>query len=160
MTLRNKHLSIIGVLDDADPKLRFALCICRRHSVPVHRAIRARHAIRADPAEGTHMKTQSSALYDNSLAGILARLTHGILHDANDRVQNKGVSPAIASPTAARAMPARIMQGWLDRLDIWFWTQEMKHRDAFLARSIDIFDLEQRMRCLERGDKWLGTNRL
>ncbi|HWZ72194.1 MAG TPA: DUF3563 family protein [Casimicrobiaceae bacterium] len=39
----------------------------------------------------------------------------------------------------------------LDRLDTWFWKQEMKRQEAFLAQSTDIFDLEQRMRLLERG---------
>ncbi|HVR93194.1 MAG TPA: DUF3563 family protein [Casimicrobiaceae bacterium] len=39
----------------------------------------------------------------------------------------------------------------MSRLDTWFWKQEMKRREAFLAQSADIFDLERRMRMLERG---------
>ena len=100
------------------------------------------------------MRTNSPALYDSSLANILARLTHGILQDANDRMQEKSPPPANASSNS-RWQPST----WLERLDTWFWKQDMKHREAFLARSTDIFDLEQRMRCLERGDKWLGTDR-
>jgi FAD/FMN-containing dehydrogenase len=38
----------------------------------------------------------------------------------------------------------------LDRLDRWFWTQEQKRRDAYLAQATDRFDLESRMRNLER----------
>ncbi len=101
------------------------------------------------------MRTSNSALYDNSLAGILARLTHGILHDASDRAQREGPLPADAHDNHSVTDG-----GWLDRLDTWFWKQELKERDAFLSQSIDIFDLEQRMRCLERGDKWLGTDRV
>ena len=101
------------------------------------------------------MKTNSTALYDSSLANILARLTHGILQDATDRIQEKGSLSSNASANS-KWQPSV----WLDRLDAWFWKQEMKHREAFLAQSIDIFDLEQRMRCLERGDTWLGTDRV
>jgi len=100
------------------------------------------------------MRTNEPPLYDNSLTGILARLTHGILQDANERAQKDS-----AAPVSAFANMVSKPRGWLDRLDTWFWKQDMKHREAFLAQSIDIFDLEQRMRCLERGDKWLGTDR-
>jgi len=101
------------------------------------------------------MRTHNAALYDNSLAGILARLTHGILTDANDRATEQGSLPAVTA-TKSTWQSGSV----LDRLDAWFWKQEMKQREAFLARSVDIFDLEQRMRCLERGDRWLGTDRI
>jgi Protein of unknown function (DUF3563) len=107
------------------------------------------------------MRTNSPALYDSSLAAILARLTHSILQDANDRAQDKS-SPAANAPSSSFATSVASAVGtprsWLERLDTWFWKQDMKHREAFLSRSTDIFDLEQRMRCLERGDKWLGTD--
>jgi hypothetical protein len=92
------------------------------------------------------MRTNDPPLYDNSLTGILARLTHGILRDASERAQKDSAAPAGACANAV-SRP----RGWLDRLDTWFWKQEMKSREAFLARSTDIFDLEQRMRWLERG---------
>jgi len=41
--------------------------------------------------------------------------------------------------------------GILDRLDRWFWRQEQKTRDAYLARSQDVFELERRIVALERG---------
>ncbi|HEY2865347.1 MAG TPA: DUF3563 family protein [Casimicrobiaceae bacterium] len=39
----------------------------------------------------------------------------------------------------------------MDRLDDWCWKQEVKSREAFLAQSVDIVDLERRIRWLERG---------
>ncbi len=40
--------------------------------------------------------------------------------------------------------------GLLDRLDDWFYRQQLNAREAYLAESKDIFDLENRMRHLER----------
>jgi uncharacterized protein DUF3563 len=92
------------------------------------------------------MRTNDPPLYDHSLTGILARLTHGILQNASERAQKDSAAPASASTSTVSKR-----RGWLDRLDTWFWNQEMKSREAFLAKSTDIFDLEQRMRRLERG---------
>src|SRR4029079_15994076 len=39
----------------------------------------------------------------------------------------------------------------LERLDAWFWRQEQKEREAYLARSTDVFDLERRIDAIERG---------
>ena len=91
------------------------------------------------------MRTNDPPLYDNSLTGILARLTHGILRDASERAQEDSAAPA-----SAFAHTVSKPRGWLDHLDTWFWKQEMKRREAFLAQSADIFDLERRMRMLER----------
>ena len=93
------------------------------------------------------MRTNRTALYDNSVAGILTRLTHGILLDANERAKEDNAR-AIA---VGKASPRR---SWLGRLDNWFWKQETKRREAYLAQSADIFDLEQRMRRLDQGGYW------
>jgi len=49
------------------------------------------------------------------------------------------------------AHTATAHRGFLDRLDNWFADQELKSREAFLAQAVDIVDLEQRLRWLERG---------
>jgi hypothetical protein len=90
------------------------------------------------------MRTIDTSLYDHSVAGILARLTHGILHDANQRAING------SGPSGAPGDASTRRKSWADRLDTWFWKQEMKRREAYLAQSSDIFDLERRMRGLER----------
>ena len=84
------------------------------------------------------MGTRNTPICSNTLAGVLATLTHGILLDADKRTRKES-TPRVRS------------RSWLERLDSWFWKQEMKRREAFLAKSVDIFDLEQRMRRLERG---------
>ena len=103
------------------------------------------------------MRTDHPPLYDNTLTGVLARLTHGILLDANQRAQldrakraNAPDSSLASSLGTSCGNAFRISRSWLSRVDTWFWKQEMKRREAFLAQSADIFDLERRMRMLER----------
>ena len=38
-----------------------------------------------------------------------------------------------------------------DRLDGWFWRRIQKEREAYLAGSVDVFDLERRIAALQRG---------
>jgi len=47
---------------------------------------------------------------------------------------------------AASARPLSLLQ----RLDRWFWQQQVREREAYLAQSQDIFELERRIRHLER----------
>ena len=68
----------------------------------------------------------------------------------------RGGNPALSRRTAKRAARRAAKQPtpdakWLDRLDTWFWRQEQKSRDAYLAQSRDVFDLERRMEALDRG---------
>lgn len=39
----------------------------------------------------------------------------------------------------------------MERLDRWFWRQEQKRVERYLAGAVDQVDLEQRMRELDRG---------
>jgi len=57
--------------------------------------------------------------------------------------------------TGAEIRPRK--RGWLERLDRWFWAQQQRDIEAYLARSEDIHDLEQRMRNLERS-QWHRYN--
>lgn len=38
-----------------------------------------------------------------------------------------------------------------ERLDSWFWRKRQSAREAYLARSADVFEVERRIRALERG---------
>jgi hypothetical protein len=59
--------------------------------------------------------------------------------------------PADARSGAATVAPTARGPGLLDRLDRWFWQQEQKARDDYLATSADVFELERRIKALERG---------
>jgi hypothetical protein len=57
--------------------------------------------------------------------------------------------PATAATPAAA--PVAEHKSLLDRLDAWHFRQAQREREAYLARSKDVFDLERRMRAMERG---------
>ncbi|MGC1818970.1 MAG: DUF3563 family protein [Casimicrobiaceae bacterium] len=60
--------------------------------------------------------------------------------------------PAAApKPVATPAAPAVARMSLLDRLDAWHFRQAQREREAYLARSKDVFDLERRIRAIERG---------
>lgn len=42
-------------------------------------------------------------------------------------------------------------RGWFDRIDEWFWKLEQRELEERLAAATDIYDLEARMRAIERG---------
>jgi len=67
-------------------------------------------------------------------------------------------APDVAKEAATSAGETRPRKrGWLERLDRWFWAQQQRDIEAYLARSEDIHDLEQRMRNLERS-QWHRYN--
>ncbi len=48
------------------------------------------------------------------------------------------------------APPVRPRIGWLERFDRWTARLRQRDRERYLALSTDIFDLERRLRALER----------
>ena len=63
------------------------------------------------------------------------------------------VSEALKGPVLPddRAQDASAPKvNWLDRIDQWVWRQSLKRREAYLAQSTDLVDLERRMRDLDR----------
>ena len=55
------------------------------------------------------------------------------------------------SSTEAAAAPVEARKSLLERLDAWQFRQAQREREAYLARSKDVFDLERRMRSIDRG---------
>jgi uncharacterized protein DUF3563 len=62
----------------------------------------------------------------------------------------KAVTAGVAE---ARRLEARPTGGWLarlfERLENWAWDRQQREREAFLAQSTDLYDLEYRMRQLD-----------
>jgi hypothetical protein len=53
-----------------------------------------------------------------------------------------------ATRTPAEASPRR--RGLFERLDHWLWTLRQRDIEAYLAKATDVYDLEARIRALER----------
>lgn len=63
----------------------------------------------------------------------------------------------MAQSTFSDVMPSKTgdtrtkkVRSWTSALADWFYRQQVKEREAYLAKSTDIFDLERRLRQLER----------
>jgi hypothetical protein len=56
---------------------------------------------------------------------------------------------AVARKPDAKA-PQAAKLGLLERFDRWLWQQQVREREAYLAESKDIFELEERLRGLDR----------
>jgi len=61
----------------------------------------------------------------------------------------------VMMPQFRRAAPAArkpSVPSLFERLDAWFWRQRQRAQEAYLAQSHDVFEVERRMRNLERSD--------
>jgi hypothetical protein len=81
------------------------------------------------------MKATGLLWDDPGLSGAWAKLTQALIFD-----------PLRREPRAAKAPTVSLF----DRLDGWFWRQAQRDQEAYLAGSRDIYELEQRIRRLER----------
>jgi Protein of unknown function (DUF3563) len=54
-----------------------------------------------------------------------------------------------AAPSKARPSTPKVSR-LLERLDAWFWRNRQSAREAYLAQSADVFEVERRIRALER----------
>jgi hypothetical protein len=79
-------------------------------------------------------------------------LADAITLHARFPVRNEVSASALPSRTTATSgkRAPRERKGWLDRLDDWFSRQRQNAREAYLAQARDVFEVERRIRDLER----------
>lgn len=58
--------------------------------------------------------------------------------------------PVRTVPSAPARVRAEVGLSWLQRVERWLWRLEQKRVEDYLARSVDLADLEMRLRRLER----------
>jgi hypothetical protein len=58
--------------------------------------------------------------------------------------------PKSAARTPDAKAPQAAKLGLLERFDRWLWQQQVREREAYLAESKDVYELEERIRELER----------
>ena len=69
------------------------------------------------------------------------------------RMESPDEVEQVAAPAEKSTTRTPSAQSWLgriiDRLETWSWEREVQAREAYLAQSQDLFDLEVRMRHLD-----------
>ena len=55
----------------------------------------------------------------------------------------------LAAVPALEKTPVR-RRGLLERLEYWFWAQQQRDLEAYLAKATDVYDLEARIHAVER----------
>ena len=87
---------------------------------------------------------------DRSLLGTCIKLAHTTFFDALPA--NVEQRPPVARPDLApkRAPAPGALQRALATLDGWFHRQRLASRERYLSQAQNVFDLEARMRELER----------
>ncbi len=89
------------------------------------------------------MRTDTARLDDTAGLGVFALLANALatpLGKPKEHVRPDAVTGEVPAPAP----------GFLDRLDTWFWRMEQRALEAQLAKAQDIYDLEARIRALER----------
>ena len=66
----------------------------------------------------------------------------------HDRAPAGGTRRTALQGSVEQSRPKRSL---LDRLDAWFWRQAQNDREAYLAGSSDVFELERRVEAYGRG---------
>jgi Protein of unknown function (DUF3563) len=92
------------------------------------------------------MRTMNATANDPGFITLCIQLAQSTFSDVMPSKQEAGgkVGPKIA------ALAVSEPRSFFARIDDWFYRQQVNAREAYLAQSTDIFDLEARIRHLER----------
>ena len=97
------------------------------------------------------MRSQIHPFPENSLVGNCIRLAQTTFFDAMPARADVLVPKAPATLRPAQSEPfGQRLARWTENFENWMHQQRVKEREAYLAQAQDVFDLERRMRNLER----------
>ena len=96
------------------------------------------------------MQASSHAFPENSLVGNCLRLAQTTFFQ--ELPANVATMPARAPATfpASKQEGGSLFARWTEALENWLYRQRLKDREAYLAQSQDIFEVERRVRDLDR----------
>ena len=90
------------------------------------------------------MRNMDFVLHEPVWSGALTRSADALASRRSDATTGPERNPR---RTNASPPPS---PGIFERIDRWFWRQQLRDREAYLAGAQDIFELEERLRRLER----------
>jgi Protein of unknown function (DUF3563) len=97
------------------------------------------------------MRSHIHPFPENSLVGSCIRLAQTTFFDAMPARADVLLPKAPVALPPAKAEPfGQRLARWTESLEQWLYRQRMKDRDAWLAQSQDVFELERRVRELDR----------
>ena len=93
------------------------------------------------------MRTHQLSMNNPSGLGIFPLIAKALMFperqsDAFER-RDGVAAPALATTPLRR-------RGFLERLEHWFWSQQQRDLEAYLAKATDVYDLEARIRAIDR----------
>ncbi len=100
----------------------------------------------------TGMRAKRFLHSDTGFISTFVKLAQSTFYDAlPSNAQGKGPTASATLPGALRDPPeARTPRKWMSILDDWLYRQQLKDREAWLAQATNVFELENRIRELER----------
>ncbi len=93
------------------------------------------------------MQTPQLSMTDPARLGVFPLLAKALAfpgRQADAFGHREAVDTSVIATTPLRR------RGFLERLDRWFWAQQQRDLEAYLARATDVYDLEARIHAIER----------
>jgi hypothetical protein len=93
------------------------------------------------------MQTAQFSVTDSARPGVFSLIAEALAFPGGQTDpcgQKEAVDTAVMAATPMRR------RGFLERLDRWFWRQQQRDLEAYLARASDVYDLEARIHAIER----------
>jgi len=92
------------------------------------------------------MRVSNPTVTEPGFIALCIQLAQATFSEVMPGKQGTGTQTAYS----AKPVPRDTDRTWLVAINDWFYRQQVKEREAYLAQSTDIFDLERRIRDLDR----------
>ena len=97
------------------------------------------------------MNTLRHAFPDHTLIGTCIKLAQSTFYEAlPSNIDHLAPTAPAVLPGVKRNPREGLLRRWSNTLESWMHRQQVKEREAYLAQAQDIFELEYRIRELER----------
>lgn len=97
------------------------------------------------------MNHMHHAFPEHSLIGTCIKLAQSTFYEAlPSNIEHLSPTAPAVLPGAKRLPREGALQRWSQAIANWMHRQQVKEREAYLAQAQDIFELERRIRELER----------
>jgi len=93
------------------------------------------------------MRAHRLPLTDPAGLGIFPLIAKALMFPARQE-GSFGRQDAAVTPVPEQTPVRR--RGFLERLEYWFWAQQQRDLEAYLAKATDVYDLEARIHAVER----------